>query len=596
MDNLRGFPPQTGTGKNTGREMDTRMELEHPLLGHYRLDRELGRGFSSIVYEATDLRRQRVTALKVLTFLQTLSEDRRVDLAARFRREAQAVSALSHPNIVAIYEVGQADDEQQYIAMECLPGETLRRRLLHAAPLSVAEAVAIATHVADALHYAHGRGIIHRDVKPDNIFLAGGIGTEATPKLMDFGIAHVLADQGLTQDGTIVGSPAYMSPEQINGQPLDARTDIFSLAVTLTEMVTGVKPFEGETIPAVMQQILRHTPDLRAVPDRRLERVLTKALSKNPGARYPDADAFAQALRQAAPLAAAAPSVATQFVMGLPQPHAPALQKRSNGRLGMVGIGAIALAALAALPLVTRRPPSPAYAASPVSQIPAQSLLAAPNRLALGPGTQHHLIAASWRPATPHPIPPADTEDMVKIAEVTPVPHRRFDYAHTVRTPSVTQTPKPSHATRPPTPMVSPTHARPIIRAAGIRQKLIPAQTTPSAIPVTGLTADAPTPPAHTPTPPAHTQALTDTPPQIIHSPMPSAVADMDSPDASVRLRLSVDVEGDVTEATILTSSGSQALDDAALEAVSHWAYDPALKNGRSVAGTVIETVKFSRH
>lgn len=589
MDNLRGFPPQTGTGKNTGREMDTRMELEHPLLGHYRLDRELGRGFSSIVYEATDLRRQRVTALKVLTFLQTLSEDRRVDLAARFRREAQAVSALSHPNIVAIYEVGQADDERQYIAMECLPGETLRRRLLHAAPLSVAEAVAIATRVADALHYAHGRGIVHRDVKPDNIFLAGGIGAEATPKLMDFGIAHVLADQGLTQDGTIVGSPAYMSPEQINGQPLDARTDIFSLAVTLTEMVTGVKPFEGETIPAVMQQILRHTPDLRAVPDRRLERVLTKALSKNPGARYPDADAFAQALRQAAPLAAAAPSVATQFVMGLPQPHAPALQKKSNGRLGIVGMGAIALAALAALPLVTRRPSSPAYAASPVSQIPAQSLLAAPTRLALGPGTQHHLIAASWRPATPRPIPPADTEDMVKIAEVTPVPHRLFDYAHTVRTPSVTQTPKPSHATRPPTPMVSTTHAQPIIRAAGIRQKLIPAQITPSAIPVTGLTADAPTPPAHT-------QALADTPPLIIHSPMPSAVADMDSPDATVRLRLSVDVEGDVTEATILTSSGSQTLDDAALEAVSHWAYDPALKNGRSVAGTVIETVKFSQH
>jgi len=609
MDNLRDFSPQTGTDVGTRTRTDTGIDLEHPLLSHYRLERELGRGFSSIVYEATDERRQRAVALKVLMFLQTLSEERRADLAERFRREAQAVSALSHPNIVAIYEVGQADDGRQYIAMECLPGQTLRQRLHRVSPLSIPEAVAIAVRVADALHYAHGRGVIHRDVKPDNIFLAQSAGSEATPKLMDFGIAHLLSDQGLTQDGTIVGSPAYMSPEQINGLPLDARTDVFSLAVTLTEMVTGAKPFEGETIPAVMQQILRHAPDLRAVADRRLARVLAKALSKNPGARYPDAAAFAEALREATPMASAAPSVATQIIADVPRPLSGGA--RRYARWGAVSLGGLALAALAALPLTNKRPPQPAYAAPSASPSPDRPLPSpAPVRPALSAGGRRHEISTVWHPAARRLRHRARDTGSVRIAEVTPTRRAFSYYAHPTLDSSVTQPPKSPSAPRPPAAPAQPARpnppvpaapqpsrvqaasaslAQPVVRVAGVRQELTPAnKATPNAIPETQPVAERETLPFRAP-------RLADAPPHAVHCPMPQAFADIDSPSAAVRLRLSVDENGDVTEATILTSSGSRTLDDAALDAVGHWEYDPAIKNDRHVPAVVIETVKFTR-
>ena len=609
---------KTDMGTDTGMNIGT--DLKHPRLNHYLLGRELGRGFSAIVYEAADERQQRTVALKVLTFLQTLSEDRRADLAARFRREAQAISALSHPNIVAIYEVGQADDGRQYIAMECLPGETLRRRLQRSSPLSTPEAVAVAVRIADALHYAHSRGIVHRDIKPDNIFLAQSAGSEETPKLMDFGIAHLLSDQGLTQDGTIVGSPAYMSPEQINGQMLDARTDIFSLAVMLTEMVTGAKPFEGETIPAVMQKILRHAPDLRAVADHRLSRVLAKALSKNPNARYPDAAAFGEALRRAVPMALAAPSVATQIITGVP-PRPAVFQTPRRARWAAVGLSGLALTALAALPLVAKKQSTPAYAAMPTS--PSSQAPVTPAPPALSPGAHRHRIAAAWHPAarrpadmtqnmpqnmpqniaqdvsrrTPHSVPrnvprniPRDT-GMVRIAEVTPVRPHSY-YPHSAQISSVTQPPKTPPALKPLVPAVP---ARPVVRVAGMHQEMNPAgEAAAEAATDSGPTAETKPLPTSLPTPPREPRPA-DAPPRPLHCPLPSALAEVDSPSAAVRLRLSVDEDGDVTEATILASSGSRELDDAALDAVGHWEYTSALKNGRSVPGEVIETVKFSR-
>ena len=244
--------------------------------------------------------------------------------------------------------------------MENLAGETLRCRLLRDAPLSIPQAAAIAIRIAEALHYAHGRGIIHRDVKPDNVFLADNPDDLAgTPKLMDFGIARVLSDQSQTQDGTIVGSPAYMSPEQINGLALDGRTDVFSLAVMLTEMVTGAKPFEAETIPAVMQKILRHAPNLRGVADRPLRRVLAKALAKNPKRRPRDAAAFADALRLAVPQAALAPSIVTQVIAeAAPKPLLRPWRLPSPLTLGL---GSLALATLALLPILPARHTPPAF-------------------------------------------------------------------------------------------------------------------------------------------------------------------------------------------------------------------------------------------
>jgi serine/threonine-protein kinase len=263
-------------------------------LGRYSLVREIGRGFSSVVYEAFDLVRQRTVALKVLTFFQNLDPSRKQDLSERFAREARAISALSHPGIVAIYEVGSAHDGREFIAMEYLSGASLRDRLQRETRLQTAEAVEIALQVADALQFAHEHGIIHRDVKPDNVFLL----PDGRVKLMDFGVAHVLSDKTLTQTGIVVGSPAYMSPEQINGEHLDGRTDIFSLGAMLAEMIVGHKPFDAATIPAVMYQILYRPPQMEAVGLPALRKVIEKALMKKRSARFQSAEAFSAVLRK----------------------------------------------------------------------------------------------------------------------------------------------------------------------------------------------------------------------------------------------------------------------------------------------------------
>lgn len=597
MDHLQSRSPQNGTGIKMGTQADdtARNDDKSFFLAHYRLERELGRGFSSIVFAAQDLRRHRIVALKVLTFLQTLDEGRRKDLAERFRRESEAVSALSHPNIVAIYEVGQSEDGRQFIAMECLPGETLRQRLNHAAPLSIPEALAIGVRVAEALHYAHGRGIIHRDIKPDNIFLAQGGEESTTPKLMDFGIAHVLSDQALTQEGTIVGSPAYMSPEQIHGLPLDARTDVFSMAVTLTEMVTGAKPFEAETIPAVMQKILHHAPDLRAVADRNLQRVLAKALAKHPSARYPDAAAFAQALRQTTPFAAPAPSVATQVLAASAQNLLPA---RSSPRtiLAAIGVGGLALAVLAALPQIPEQSRSAAPGTGPVSPPPSVSAVhSEPVRqdpMPLEFWARRHEISIARHPASRHLALRTGDASIVQITEVkprrsAPPPHPPSTWishlAHTsekATVPEVTAIPTASSriirrklplriasARLAAIPRGTATVPKPIIRLAESRQVL-------SKTPIT--------------------TTLTNAPPRPVYQPMPRAADGLERTEAIVRLRLSIDENGDVTEATILDSSGDRALDDAALDAVGHWEYDPALQDGQNVPGVVIATVKFA--
>lgn len=607
MDNLRNFLPQTGMDISPDVSSDNHTEGEAPLrVGHYLLQRELGRGFSSIVYEAAEPGHRRTVALKVLTFLQSLSEDRRTDLSHRFQREATAVSALTHPNIVSIYEIGQTQNGQQFIAMEHLAGESLRQRLQRSSPIPIPEAIAIAVRVADALHYAHGRGIIHRDVKPDNIFLVNEpLGADVTPKLMDFGIAHVLSDQGLTQDGTIVGSPAYMSPEQINGQPLDARTDVFSLAVTLAEMVTGTKPFEAASIPAVMQQILHHPPNLRAVASKPLQRVLTKALAKKPGGRYADAEAFALALRQAVPLTALSLSVATQII-----DTAPEERKRAAGAqrptVTAVCFGGLALTVLALLPLFNPRPVQPAYQA-----LPETVAMAAAPRLP-GADALHRRIVAVWHRAAP-PRP--------GVAQVARnVPQRRILSYYPYSQPFSVQSsshPSPSNlrqpaapaAPLPPAPPARPVQpvlaqvvpalsqrpalrpVKPVVKVAASQQELIPAtKAVPVVVPETEPATEEDALP-----PPPRASGLADVGPHAIQRTMPTLPADAppELSSASVRVRVTVDEDGQVSGARILTSSGSAILDQAALDCVRQWEYDPAIRNGQSIPAIVIEQLKF---
>jgi serine/threonine-protein kinase len=263
-------------------------------LGRYRVLRELGRGAMGVVYLAEDESLQRQVAIKTLLLPEDARE--RQQLEARFRQEAKAAAGLNHPGIITIHDLGR-QGEWLYIAMELLQGTELRDRLAQGA-LALDEAIDIAQQVAAALAAAHARGIVHRDIKPGNIMLVG----QGQAKIMDFGIARMQSSDVRTQSGTMMGSPKYMSPEQVGGHPVDHRSDIFSLGSTLYEMVAGVPAFGGDNLGQLLNSILRGAPEpvgqLRAGVPKVLELVIARAMQKNPLARYHDAAEMARDLAQ----------------------------------------------------------------------------------------------------------------------------------------------------------------------------------------------------------------------------------------------------------------------------------------------------------
>jgi eukaryotic-like serine/threonine-protein kinase len=262
-------------------------------VSHFRIVGQLGEGGMGVVYEAEDTRLGRPVALKFLP--EHLTHDR-VALD-RFQREARAASALNHPHICTIYDIGEADG-RPFLAMERLEGTTLLAQLSRGR-LAVPAIVEMAIQLADALEAAHDKGIVHRDVKPENIFVT----SRETAKLLDFGVATLLANQAAATaaltvarpetDHVIVGTVAYMSPEQVRGETPDARTDLFSLGVVLYEMATGTQPFRGATSGAVMGEILAAGPaaPVRLNPElpAELERIVNKLLEKDRGLRYQSA-------------------------------------------------------------------------------------------------------------------------------------------------------------------------------------------------------------------------------------------------------------------------------------------------------------------
>ena len=260
-------------------------------IGKYRIVRQLGVGGMAHVYEAQDELIGRTVALKVLVLPSIISESERLDMVRRFEREARSAGKLAHPNIVTIYEVGSANG-MHYIAMEFMHGKTARELLNEEGRIPPDRVLSIVKQVASALDYAHARGVIHRDVKPDNIALL----EDGIVKLTDFGIARLANDLVRTQAGIMVGSPAYMSPEQIVGDEVDGRSDVFSLGVTTYELLTGSKPFEASTITAVMHKIIYEQPAPAEALSPAVERVLRKAMEKEPARRYQSARALAEDL------------------------------------------------------------------------------------------------------------------------------------------------------------------------------------------------------------------------------------------------------------------------------------------------------------
>lgn len=255
-------------------------------LGRYRIQAELGRGAMGVVYKAHDPVLDRTVALKTIA-LDDKEQDRE-EYQARFFQEAKAAARLNHPALITIYDFGE-ESSLAYMAMELLNGIELSERMGQPGAIPVSEAVAIAEQVAEGLAFAHDSGVIHRDIKPSNVMLL----PRGRVKIMDFGIARLKVSDIKTQLGMRLGTPKYMSPEQIGGSTLDHRTDIFSLGIVLYEMLTGVKLFKGDTLTQVMHNVANFEPpppsQINSEVPPLLDLVVKRAMEKKPSARYASA-------------------------------------------------------------------------------------------------------------------------------------------------------------------------------------------------------------------------------------------------------------------------------------------------------------------
>src|SRR5258708_3923842 len=333
-------------------------------LAQFHIVRRIGQGGMGIVYRAEDEKLRRTVALKVLPRAFAQDEERR----RRFLREARSAAAITHPNIATVYDVGEADG-RVFLAMELIEGDTLRERLARGA-MPVGEAMRVARAIARGLARAHGKGVVHRDLKPDNVMLD----QDGEPKILDFGLAKLReaateAGSGksaleraetasqITEEGRIVGTPQYMSPEQARGATVDARSDVFAFGVVFYEMLTGTRPFGGESSFEVLVAVTRDTPaPLRdRAPDlpAQLQAVVDRCLMKAPGERYASGKELADALealtigsaRHAGAAPAPAPQTTTSTRSDAGVTALSPTRQRSRGR----AVVALALGAIAVL-------------------------------------------------------------------------------------------------------------------------------------------------------------------------------------------------------------------------------------------------------
>ena len=294
------------------------------IAGRYELEKLVGSGGMSNVFRAHDRLLERTVALKILHEQYTRDED----YVERFRREARAVAKLSHPNIVTVIDRGEQDG-RQFIVFEYIDGQNLKE-LTRDGPLDVREAIGLTLQVARALSFAHDRGLVHRDVKPQNVLL----NEDGQAKVTDFGIARSLDVQGVTQTGTVLGTSDYIAPEQARGQKVDPKTDIYSLGAVLYELLVGEVPFSGDNFVAVaMRHVSEPVPSvLEARPDcpARLDLAIQRAMAKDPDDRFQSMDDFVVELEAClAELNGRADEGATMIV---PPPRRPRQAPRGRSR------------------------------------------------------------------------------------------------------------------------------------------------------------------------------------------------------------------------------------------------------------------------
>jgi hypothetical protein len=421
-------------------------------LGRYRILAELGRGIMGIVYRAHDPDLGRDVALKVIRSDVEAADGDPKKYERRFFNEARAAARLSHPAIVIVHDVGRdAASGSLFMALELLQGSTLQAVMRERGPLPWPEALRLVARVAEGLHHAHERGIVHRDVKPANIMVLDS----GDPKIMDFGIAKVEASQ-ITAAGQVFGTPLYMSPEQAQARPVDPRSDLFSLGAVLYEMLTGRKAFAGDTIHKVVLQVVHSDPPpasaaVTGLPED-VDHALARCLAKDPARRYPSGQALAEDLTD---ILAGAPPRGRATWLPPRDPGATLVSSRSPlprerdsvgpgtgappGRRPFAGIRSprtalllaaafVAAAAGAAYLAAGRLAPLGAPSGAPSAAKPSQSVSPAPEATATSPA-----------PAEPSASPQAGGAVGLALDRVTslltgPKPARLVvDFEHTLR-------------------------------------------------------------------------------------------------------------------------------------------------------------------
>ncbi len=543
-------------------------------LGQYQVWDEIGRGGMGVVYRGYDPLIGREVALKTI-HLYTIADPReRQEMQDRLQREAQSAGRLSHPNIVTIYQIGYAElhpgQTTAFLAMEFIPGANLAA-LLDSLRTGPPEQIAgYLRQAAAALDYAHSRGIIHRDIKPANLLVT----PEGILKIADFGVAKILS-QTVTMTGAVLGSPAYMSPEQIKAEPIDGRTDQYSLAVVAYELFTGKKPFDAETLSSLVYKIAQQPPPpLENVPPHlagRIGPVLARALAKEPAARYGTCTEFVEALEAALQVPAPVKAKAAPKPKAAPAPEHPAearppvrIPVRALAAAGVVFAGIVLIGWMATL---LREP-------APKAQIPAAAQEGPQEKPAL-PAT----MASNADPANPAPLaaglameaPPA--RPSVAPAATPPKASPPAAQAAAPKT-ALSAGAKPAPAEPGPAP---PTRTEPQLPAAPADAKPEPAK--PAAEP-------------HEPPPPQREPVRTA--PRVVQT-SPAAYtpeALQKGIEGAVLLSVDIDDQGIPRRARVLRSL-EPGLDRQAIESLAGWRFSPATEDGRAVASTANVEVNF---